>query len=69
MGCSFVVVVVIIVVVVDVLENAFTPLSDENYEIAMKHVRELLDLNPDQETSKYDAKLDVMWAVVAAFNK
>ena len=53
----------------DVLENAFTALSDEDYEVAMKHVRELLDLDPDQETSKYDAKQEVMWAVVAAFNK
>ncbi|CAF1202998.1 unnamed protein product [Adineta ricciae] len=53
----------------DVLENAFTPLSDEDYEVAMKHVRELLDLDPDQETSKYDPKMEVMWAVVSAFNK
>ncbi|CAF0754151.1 unnamed protein product [Adineta ricciae] len=53
----------------DVLENAFTPLSDEDYEVAMKHVRELLDLDPDQETSKYDSKMEVMWAVVSAFNK
>ena len=53
----------------DVLENAFTSLSDEDYEVAMKHVRELLDLDPDQETSKYDSKMEVMWAVVSAFNK
>lgn len=53
----------------DVLENAFTSLSDEDYEVAMKHVRELLDLDPDQETGKYDSKMDVMWAVVSAFNK
>lgn len=53
----------------DVLENAFTSLSDEDYEVAMKHVRELLDLDPDQETSKYESKIDIMWAVVSAFNK
>ena len=53
----------------DVLENAFTSLSDEDYEVAMKHVRELLDLDPDQETSKYDSKMETMWAVVSAFNK
>lgn len=53
----------------DVLENAFTSLSDEDYEVAMKHVRELLDLDPDQESSKYDSKMDTMWAVVSAFNK
>ncbi|CAF1114166.1 unnamed protein product [Didymodactylos carnosus] len=53
----------------DVLENAFTALSDEDYEVAMKHVRELLDLDPDQECSKYDSKMEVMWSVVSAFNK
>jgi len=53
----------------DVLENAFTALSDEDYEVAMKRVRELLDLDPDQETSKFDSKLELMWAVVSAFNK
>jgi Golgi phosphoprotein 3 len=53
----------------DVLENAFTSLSDDDYEVAMKHVRELLDLDPDQETSKYDSKMEIMWAVVSAFNK
>ncbi|CAF1291479.1 unnamed protein product [Didymodactylos carnosus] len=53
----------------DVLENAFTALSDEDYEVAMKHVRELLDLDPDQECGKYDPKMEVMWAVVSAFNK
>jgi hypothetical protein len=35
----------------------------------MKHVRELLDLDPDQETGKYDPKMEIMWAVVSAFNK
>jgi len=53
----------------DVLENAFTSLSDDDYEVAMKHVRELLDLDPDQETGKYDPKMEIMWAVVSAFNK
>jgi len=53
----------------DVLENAFTALSDEDYEVAMKHVRELLDLEPDTECSKYDSKMEIMWAVVSAFNK
>ncbi|CAF4675050.1 unnamed protein product, partial [Rotaria magnacalcarata] len=52
-----------------VLENAFTSLSDDDYEVAMKHVRELLDLDPDQETGKYDSKMEAMWAVVSAFNK
>ncbi|CAF0990896.1 unnamed protein product [Adineta steineri] len=53
----------------DVLKNAFTSLSDEDYEVVMKHVRELLDLDPHQESSKHDPKIETMWAVVSAFNK
>ncbi|XP_038076838.1 Golgi phosphoprotein 3-like [Patiria miniata] len=52
----------------DVLENAFAPLSDEDYELAMKRVRELLDLDPDAQIGKPGVN-DVMWAVVAAFIK
>ncbi|CAG2225714.1 Golgi phosphoprotein 3 homolog sauron-like [Mytilus edulis] len=52
----------------DVLENAFAPLSDDDYEIAMKRVRELLDLEFDQESMK-EGTNDVLWAVVAAFSK
>ncbi|CAF4033319.1 unnamed protein product [Adineta steineri] len=54
---------------INVLENAFTSLSDEDYEVVMKHVRELLDLDPHQESSKHDPKIETMWAVVSAFNK
>ncbi len=55
----------------DVLENAFSPLKDEDYEIAMKRVRDLLNLDPEAETAKLTASssLEVIWAVVAAFNK
>ncbi|XP_014666519.1 PREDICTED: Golgi phosphoprotein 3-like [Priapulus caudatus] len=52
----------------DVLENAFAPLSDEDYEVAMKRVRELLDLDPEVECMKAQAN-DMMWAVFAAFTK
>lgn len=52
----------------DVLENAFGPLSDEDYEVAMKRVRELLDLDPEVECMKPQAN-DIMWAVFAAFTK
>ncbi|XP_033124661.1 Golgi phosphoprotein 3-like [Anneissia japonica] len=52
----------------DVLENAFAPLSDEDYELAMKRVRELLDLDPDTEAMKSSAN-DVLWSVIAAFVK
>ncbi|PIK49984.1 putative Golgi phosphoprotein 3-like [Apostichopus japonicus] len=52
----------------DVLENAFAPLSDEDYETAMKRVRELLDKDPEVESTKPGAN-ETMWAVVAAFLK
>ncbi|CAH1252676.1 Golgi phosphoprotein 3-like [Branchiostoma lanceolatum] len=52
----------------DVLENAFAPLSDDDYEVAMKRVRELLDLDPEQECMKPNAN-EVMWGAVAAFIK
>jgi len=52
----------------DVLENAFAPLSDDDYELAMKRVRELLDVDPDEEAIKPNAN-EVMWSAVAAFLK
>lgn len=52
----------------DVLENAFAPLSDDDYEVAMKRVRELLDLEFDTESMK-DGTNEMMWAVIAAFSK
>ena len=39
----------------DVLENAFAPLSDDEYELAMKRVRDLLDVDPDEEATKPNA--------------
>jgi golgi phosphoprotein 3 len=54
----------------DVLENAFSPLKDEDYEVAMKRVRELLNLDPETECAKISSSpVEVIWAVVAAFNK
>lgn len=52
----------------DVLENAFAPLSDDDYEVAMKRVRELLDLDFEQESMK-DGANELMWAVITAFSK
>lgn len=52
----------------DVLENAFSTLSDEDYDLAMKRVRELLDLDPDVEGNKEGAD-ELLWAVVASFLK
>ncbi|VDN24078.1 unnamed protein product [Gongylonema pulchrum] len=54
----------------DVLENAFAPLSDQDYEVAMKRVRSLLELDYDAESEKKaNPCLDVMWAVFEAFSK
>jgi len=52
----------------DVLESAFALLSDDDYEVAMKRVRELLDLNPEQESLK-DPGHEILWAVFAALEK
>ncbi|KAI1301265.1 Golgi phosphoprotein 3 -like protein sauron [Halotydeus destructor] len=52
----------------DVLENAFAPLSDEDYEVAMKRVRELLDLDMEAESGK-STNHEIIWAVFAAFVK
>ena len=52
----------------EVLEQAFSCLSDDDYDLAMKRVRELLDLDPDIEASKEGAD-EVFWGVVASFFK
>ncbi|XP_018601081.1 Golgi phosphoprotein 3-like [Scleropages formosus] len=52
----------------DVLENALTPLSDEQYELATMRSRAVLDSNPDVEGAKPQA-CGMIWAVMAAFNK
>ncbi|XP_031619113.1 Golgi phosphoprotein 3 homolog sauron [Contarinia nasturtii] len=51
----------------DVLENAFAPLNDEDYELAMRRVRELLDL--DYENAAKASTQEIMWAVFMAFTK
>lgn len=52
----------------DVLENAFAPLQDEQYDLGMKRVRMLVELEPEVESTKPNAN-ELMWAVVAAFTK
>lgn len=52
----------------DVIENAFAPLNDDDYEVAMKRVRELLDLDFETEASKPNAN-EILWAVFMAFTK
>ncbi|KAH8281567.1 hypothetical protein KR054_001607 [Drosophila jambulina] len=52
----------------DVIENAFAPLNDDDYEVAMKRVRELLDLDFETEAAKPNAN-EILWAVFMAFTK
>lgn len=52
----------------DVLENAFAPLNDDDYGVAMKRVRDLLDMDLEAESLKQGAN-EVMWAVFTAFIK
>lgn len=53
----------------DVLENAFAPLSDEDYEIAMRRMRELSEVDIETEAVRTSGGGEVLWAVVAAFAK
>ncbi len=52
----------------DVLENAFAPLNDDDYDVAMKRVRDLLDMDLEAEAAKQGTN-EVMWAVFTAFIK
>uniref|UniRef100_A0A8C8RUJ9 Golgi phosphoprotein 3 like n=1 Tax=Pelusios castaneus TaxID=367368 RepID=A0A8C8RUJ9_9SAUR len=52
----------------DVLENVFTALADDKYDTAMNRSKDLLDLDPDVEATKASAT-EMIWAVLAAFNK
>ncbi|KAJ6646094.1 Golgi phosphoprotein 3 like sauron [Pseudolycoriella hygida] len=52
----------------DVLENAFAPLNDDDYELAMRRVRDLLDLDFETESGKPNTN-EIIWAVFMAFTK
>lgn len=52
----------------DVLENAFAPLSDEDYEIAMKRVRDLLDLDCEVETQR-EGTNELLWSIISTMTK
>nr|CAD2204295.1 unnamed protein product [Meloidogyne enterolobii] len=56
----------------DVLENAFSPLNDQDYELAMKRVRTLLETDYEAESAKKMGTpsanaTDVIYAVFEAF--
>lgn len=51
----------------EVLENAFAPLNDEDYELAMRRVRELKDF--DYEHAAKAGTYEIMWAIFMALAK
>lgn len=52
----------------DVLENAFSPLTDEEYEVATRHVRDLLSVEFDKECQKEGAN-ELLWAVFSCMSQ
>nr|XP_034954869.1 Golgi phosphoprotein 3-like [Zootoca vivipara]XP_034954870.1 Golgi phosphoprotein 3-like [Zootoca vivipara] len=52
----------------DVLENVFTSLVDEKYDVAMNRSKDLMDRDPEAEAAKAGGS-EMIWAVLAAFNK
>ncbi|XP_071583147.1 Golgi phosphoprotein 3-like [Heliangelus exortis] len=53
----------------DVLENVFSGLAEEKYEEAMNRTKDLLELDPEVEAAKAPGGAEMIWAVLAAFNK
>lgn len=52
----------------DVLENVFASLADDKYNVAMNRTKDLLDMDPEVEAAKGMGS-EMIWAVLAAFNK
>ncbi|XP_041612522.1 Golgi phosphoprotein 3-like isoform X2 [Vulpes lagopus] len=52
----------------DVLENVFSSLADDKYDVAMNRAKDLVELDPEVEGTKHSAT-EMIWAVLAAFNK
>ena len=52
----------------DVLENAFAPLTDEEYEVATRHVRDLLSVDFEKECQKEGAN-ELLWAVFSCMSQ
>lgn len=52
----------------DVLENAFSPLNDEDYDVASKRVKDILDLDYERESTQ-EGTNELMWAVFTAYMK
>lgn len=52
----------------DVLENAFISLSDDDYEVAMRRIRELLELDMEAESQRPNAN-EIMWGIFGTLIK
>lgn len=57
-----------LVYVLDVFENVFVLLLDDDYEVVMKRVRELFDFEFDVESMKEGVN-EFMWVVIVVFSK
>ncbi|XP_051631597.1 Golgi phosphoprotein 3-like [Manacus candei] len=53
----------------DVLDGVFAGLAQDSYELATARARGLLDLDPELEAAKAGGGCEMIWAVLAAFNK
>ncbi len=53
----------------DVIENAFSSLSDDEYEVATRRLRELAALDPEKEAAREGCSCELLWGVVSAFHK
>ncbi|XP_039236164.1 Golgi phosphoprotein 3-like, partial [Pipra filicauda] len=53
----------------DVLDGVFGGLAHGTYELAMAGARDLLHLDPELEAAKARGGSEMIWAVLAAFNK
>ncbi|KFV68023.1 Golgi phosphoprotein 3-like, partial [Dryobates pubescens] len=52
----------------DVLENVFASLADDKYDLAVNRTKDLLEVDPEAEAAKAKGA-EMIWAVLAAFNK
>ncbi len=51
----------------DVIENAFKSLTDDEYELVMRRMRDLLNVDPEVESQR-QGSVEVLWSVVETFS-
>lgn len=53
----------------DVLDNALASLNYMDFDLASKHLRGLLAVDPESESQKHEVRMEILWAVVSTFLK